>query len=145
MSFDPTTHGGPLLLRRLAALFYDALLNAALWMLAGFAILACRGGAPVPTGTFWFQCLLGGITALFFVGFWTRDGQTLGMKAWRIKLVTRDGGLPNGRVATIRFFAACLSFLCLGAGFLWALADPDRLTWHDRIAGTRVLLIPKAG
>ena len=132
-----------LLLRRLAALFYDSLLNIGLWMLAGFAAVALRGGEPVPTGTLWFQCLLFGVSACFFIGFWTRGGKTLGMMAWRLRLVTADGDDLDTAVAIKRFLCACLSALCLGAGFFWALLDRDGLTWHDRIAGTRMTLVEK--
>jgi uncharacterized RDD family membrane protein YckC len=131
------------LLRRAGALLYDLLLNAALWMLTGFAVLAFRGGDAIPTGTIWFQCLLFGVTACFFVGFWVRGGQTLGMMAWRIKLVARTGGPVDLPTSVRRFLVACISFLCFGLGFLWALIDPKRLTWHDRISGTRIVLLPK--
>jgi len=139
---QPTTER-PYLLRRTAALFYDLLLVAALWMITGFATLALRDGAPVPAGSLWFRCLLFMVTAAFFIGFWKRDGQTAGMKAWRIRVVTPDGGGLTWVAATRRFLAACLSTACIGLGFLWALVDADHLTWHDRLAGTRVRLLPK--
>jgi len=128
------------LMRRVAALFYDLLLNAALWMIAGFIALAFRRGAPVPAGTLWFQCLLFALSAGFFIVFWKRNGQTAGMKAWRIRIVTDVGDRLTWKAATVRFLVGCLSTACAGIGFLWALVDPDHLTWHDRAAGTRVQL-----
>jgi uncharacterized RDD family membrane protein YckC len=131
--------------RRIAALFYDLLLNAALWMITGFIVLACRDGAPVPAGTLWFRCLLFAVSAGFFIGFWKRDGQTAGMKAWRIRIVGRDGDGLTWKAAVVRFLVGCLSIACAGVGFLWALVDADRLTWHDRAAGTRIQLAIPTG
>jgi len=128
------------LMRRGAALFYDLLLNAALWMITGFIALAFRRGTPVPAGTLWFQCLLFALSAVFFIGFWKRDGQTAGMKAWRIRIVTDTGDRLTWKAATVRFLVGCLSTACAGVGFLWALVDPNHLTWHDRAAGTHVEL-----
>lgn len=129
------------LTRRIAALFYDLLLNAALWMITGFIVLAFRSGIPVPAGTLWFRCLLFGVSAAFFVGFWKRDGQTAGMKAWRIRIVSRYGDRLTWKAAIVRFLVGCLSTACAGLGFLWAIVDADGLTWHDRAAGTRVQLV----
>ncbi len=143
MNADTIEPDSPYLLRRAGALLYDLLLNAALWMLTGFAVLAFRRGEAIPTGTLWFQCLLFGVTAFFFIGFWLRGGQTLGMRAWRIKLVTRNDGPIDLSTSVRRFLAGCVSLICFGFGFLWALVDRERLTWHDRISGTRIILVPR--
>ena len=45
--------------------------------------------------------------------------------------------------AIVRLGAAILSWLPLGLGFIWVLFDSDRLTWHDRLSGTRLVLLPK--
>ena len=45
--------------------------------------------------------------------------------------------------ATLRFFAAILSWLPLGLGFFWQLWDADRLTWHDRLSRTRIVHYPR--
>jgi uncharacterized RDD family membrane protein YckC len=46
-------------------------------------------------------------------------------------------------VALLRFAAALVSLATVGLGFLWILVDPEKLAWHDRIAGTRVVVLPK--
>jgi uncharacterized RDD family membrane protein YckC len=45
--------------------------------------------------------------------------------------------------ASWRFLAAALSLGCLGLGFLWIMHDRERRAWHDRLSGTRLLLLPK--
>ena len=127
--------------RRLAALLYDSLVLTALWMAATALLLAFTGGEAVTGGAWLYRLYLLVIAGVFFCWFWTHGGQTLGMRAWRAKLETRDGGPVSWRQAGLRFVGVLLSIGCGGLGYLWALADKDRLTWHDRISATRVVLI----
>jgi len=131
------------LLRRIAAAVYDGLLVVALQMLATLLLVAARGGAPIRPGDPVLQAILIMTAGTFFVGFWTRGGQTLGMSAWRLRVEMQDGNpLPAG-VAILRLVTASLSLACFGLGFLWQLVDRQSLTWHDRLAGTRVIMLPK--
>ena len=132
------------LLRRLAAMIYDALLILALLFLATMPFIAVRGGEPVETNeNVLYQAILAIVIFAFFVGFWTRSGRTLGMQSWGLQLQTLDGQKPGAADATIRFFAAFLSWAPAGLGFLWQLWDKDGLTWHDRISKTRIVYYPK--
>jgi uncharacterized RDD family membrane protein YckC len=83
------------------------------------------------------------IAFAFFGWFWVHGGQTLGMRAWRLRLVSADGGPVSWKQAAIRFAAALLSWSCLGLGFFWALIDREKRAWHDRLSGTRLILLPK--
>jgi uncharacterized RDD family membrane protein YckC len=132
------------LIRRAAAMLYDGLLILALLFLATLPFIAVRGGEPVePTGNLGYRIVLGLVIYGFFVGFWTRSGRTLGMQSWRLQLETSAGGHPAFTTATLRFFAAIVSWLPCGLGFLWQLWDKDKLTWHDRISKTRIVYHPK--
>jgi len=132
------------LFRRFAAILYDVLLIIALWFLATVPFIAVRGGEPVETGeNLFYRLVLFGIVFAFFVGFWSRSGRTLGMQSWGLQLQTPDGRLPTAGMASLRFFAALLSWLPLGLGYLWQLWDEDALTWHDRISKTRLVHYPK--
>jgi uncharacterized RDD family membrane protein YckC len=126
------------LLRRLAALAYDCVLLLGLIAAYGFVIVYLRGGDPVAPSTPWFSAGLVTLAGLFFCWFWTHGGQTLGMLAWRIRLVTTNGGAIGWRRAVARYCAAWLSLLPAGLGFFWALWDPERATWHDRLTDTRM-------
>ena len=131
-------HAG--LARRLGAIVYDSLLVLALLFLATLPFVAARGGEPVePRGNFAYQLTLLLVIFAFFTGFWTRSGRTLGMQSWSLRLETPDGRTPSIGRATLRFFAAILSWLALGLGFLWQLWDKERLAWHDRLSGTRLM------
>ena len=128
--------------RRLAALVYDTLLLAAIWMMLTLGLVLARGES-IPAGTLPHQFLLAASAAAFFIGFWTRGGQTLGMRAWRLRVERQSGEPVDLPTAALRFAVGVVSAATLGAGLLWMWIDRDRLTWHDRVAGTRVVVLPK--
>ena len=129
--------------RRFGAIFYDSMLVLALMMLATLPFVAVRGGEPVDPGDLAYQLTLLVTAYLFFVGFWSAYGRTLGMQAWRLKIETPAGDKPGFAAASLRFFAAIISWLPLCLGFWWALWDKDGLTWHDRWSATRLRYFPK--
>jgi uncharacterized RDD family membrane protein YckC len=134
------------LLRRLAAILYDLLLVAAVLFLVTIPFIAVRGGEPVEIGdNLSYRIALVIVIYTFYVGFWTRSGRTLGMQSWGLQLETMDGRRPTLANASVRFVAAIVSLLPFGLGFLWQVVDRDRLTWHDRISGTRLVHYPKPG
>lgn len=131
------------LLRRLGAMLYDGLLLVAIFMLAGLLALTVTGGEAVPSGSFWFQAYLLLIAMLFLCGFWINGGQTLGLRSWRLRVESADGGPVDARQALLRFAAAFLALAPAGLGLFWLVIDPERRAWHDRLSGTRVVLLPK--
>jgi uncharacterized RDD family membrane protein YckC len=134
----------PGLLRRLGAMAYDILLLLAVLMMLSYPYVWLTGGVkPSLFVKTLYQLYLFSICFLFYGGFWVRGGQTLGMRSWRIKLVRQDGGPITWTMALKRFASALLSLLCLGLGFLWVLYDRDKLAWHDRLSGTRLVRLPK--
>lgn len=125
--------------RRLAAMLYESLLLSALAMVAGFAYIPVFGGIQGPFQKAVFQLYLLGVMLLYFVVFWKRGGQTLAMKTWRIRLVRADGGPLSTAQCVARFGLATFGLLCAGAGFLWAIVDPERQFLHDRLCRTRLV------
>lgn len=115
---------------------YDTLLVAALWLFTLFPMVAISNDAVYGAAvrSVLFLELYG-----FFVFFWVRRGQTLGMLAWRLEIHTCDHTPLTLSQATMRFLAAMLSFACLGLGYLWILVDPQRRSWSDMMSATRVL------
>jgi uncharacterized RDD family membrane protein YckC len=131
----------PGLIRRLAAILYDGLLLTALLFVAT-ALITLPLGNPTGLMMFVFQFFIFEIIPLiFFTGFWARGGQTLGMRAWRLKLERLDGGDIGWSDAFKRHLAALFSILVFGLGFIWILVDPQKLAWHDRLSKTRLILI----
>lgn len=84
-----------------------------------------------------------GMVSAFYLFFWWRRGQTLGMVSWRIRVTNPAGGPISLAQAITRFIAVFVSMAPLGLGFWWALLEPDGRTWHDRISGTILVHEPK--
>ncbi len=130
-------------MRRLAAAVYDALLLGGVLMLTSLFFVMARDGEAIPPGSLAYQLALLLILTLFFVGFWTRGGQTLGMQAWRLRVQTPAGDLLGWPQALLRFAAAWVAWLPFGLGLLWLIFDREHLAWHDRLSNSRVVLLPK--
>ena len=80
---------------------------------------------------------------VFYVYFWHFKGQTLGMQVWKIRTINDSGQILTLEECMVRYFFATFSLMFLGLGFVWILFDSERLTWHDRASGTRVLYLGK--
>jgi uncharacterized RDD family membrane protein YckC len=127
---------------RLIAGVYDLLPLLGLWFAAGVLALVITGGTLDPhrlAHKLLVQALLLVLTATYFVISWTRGGQTIGMRAWRLRVVRVDGTQLGVWRALLRFLVALFSLGVLGLGFWWALFEPQRRTWHDIAAGTQML------
>jgi uncharacterized RDD family membrane protein YckC len=73
----------------------------------------------------------------------SRGGHTPGQFLCAISVVRADTKGPTGLIrAAGRTLLWPFSFASLGMGFLTALRDPLRRTWHDRLTGTLMLLGP---
>ena len=126
----------PGLLRRLAALVYDALLLFSLLFAATVPALILSGGQAISPNHPAFTAYLLAVSYTYFGWCWTRSGQTLGMRAWKMRVRTRDGGRLGWRRSLGRFAAALVSIGAAGAGLLWVVFDRDRMSLHDRLSGT---------
>lgn len=128
---------------RIAAMIYESLLVTAVLFVASFIIIPVVGEMQTAWQRHLFQLYIVGVLFAYFSAFWLRSGQTLAMKTWRIRLVDRNGGRITFRQALLRFFLALFGLMLGGIGFWWALVDRDRQFLHDRIAGTRLVRVPR--
>ena len=132
------------LIRRLVAMFYDALLLLSVLLLAtAVALLLTRGSLDYHNP--FFRSYLFLIWFVFYAWFWTHGGQTLGMQAWKLRLQRSDGGPVSLWQALLRFLAAFPSLLLFGLGMLWMLVDRERMTMHDRFSESVIVRLPKEG
>lgn len=132
---------------RLLAFIYDVLPVVALWFVLSVLVLMLRGGQPILpwTAAFWLQNLaLWAIAGLYAVESWSRGGETLGMRPWRLRVVDEQGRLADRARLWRRFAWATLSWLPAGGGFLWSLVDRERRCLHDLASGTRLVRLPRA-
>jgi uncharacterized RDD family membrane protein YckC len=114
-------------------MLYEALLVFAIAFFAAWVFFFASGGRDATRG--WLrtelQVFILVVLAAYFLWCWLRGGQTLAMRAWRIRLVN-----VTPRKAIVRF---ALAAVLLPLSILWALVDRDRQFLHDRLAGTRLV------
>ena len=134
--------------RRFAALIYDGFLLIAVLMPYTWVVVLIHGGAVTEASgrLSWWAYRAGAlaIMAAYYVLNWTRSGQTLGMRAWRLRTLTDSGKrLPVGQ-AVVRFCWGLAAWLPFGLGVLWLYADPEHLALHDRLSRTRVVVLSRS-
>ena len=123
--------------RRLAAAGYDLLALIALWLVVG-AVWVALNGSAIAAGDPIFRAVLL-LAAFGYYGYCWRGGQTLGMRAWRIRVTSAAGMRLTWPLAAQRFAVALIGLACLGAGLWWALLDARGRMWHDLATGTEVV------
>lgn len=140
--------------RRLAAGTYDLLplvallmAAAAVWIAVAQALQPAARGALESYGRWavgnWpFRAWLLAVAGAYYAGSWAMAGQTIGMRAWRLRVVGADGRAPSARAALLRFGVALAGLLACGIGLWWAWLDPRRRMLHDLAAGTEVRRLP---
>jgi uncharacterized RDD family membrane protein YckC len=152
----------PTLARRLACFVYEGVLLFGVVMISGLAWSIATDQRHALVGARGLQLFMFCVLGLYFVWFWTRNGQTLAMQTWHVRLLTRDGQPVTRLRALARYLLSWLWFVpallaaqlsglkggwptfgALLAGVLaWAALSrlhPDRQYWHDAACGTRLV------
>lgn len=152
----------PRLSRRLGAFVYEGLLLFGVIMAAGLVYALLTNQRHALQGSLGLRIYLFVVLGIYFVWFWTRQGQTLAMRTWRIQLVTASGEKPGTVRAICRYGLAWLWFLpalmslwiwgvkgawptfaAVSAGVLAYAAlvflNPQRQFLHDVVCGTRLV------
>ncbi|MCK5872013.1 MAG: RDD family protein [Methylococcales bacterium] len=127
--------------RRVGAIFYDTLLLLAVLFLAAACLLLVNNGEAVTSKILIIPYYLT-VSFVFFGWFWTHNGQTAGLKTWKLRLKTMNGEPLTWKHALIRFLGALLSWSTLGIGFLWVLFDQNNYSLHDHLSKTYLIFEP---
>ena len=73
----------------------------------------------------------------FFVYFWAKTGQTLGMRAWRLRVQNTDGSVISKKTGFLRLLPTLL-----GLGNITVLFDrKNKLSLQDRLTNTEVVVL----
>jgi len=126
------------ILRRIGAFGYDLLLLLAILFATTVLLLPFTEGEAIESGNILYSIYLFIIAFLFFGWFWTHGGQTLGMRAWGIRLEQLNGHDISWPQALHRFILMCMT---LGLGLLWCFTNKERRAFHDRLTGTHIILL----
>ena len=125
---------------RLLSLAYEGVLLFGILFVASYLFLGLARDAQSGLPRLLLQVYVLAVCGAYFVFCWTRSGQTLPMKTWRIRLVTEQGKpLAIGRA--FRRYLLAVPGVLSGIGVLWALVDRDGQFLHDRLAKTRIVRV----
>jgi uncharacterized RDD family membrane protein YckC len=155
----------PSVRRRLISMAYELLLAFAALFLPFLVFEMAVGASHAAAAEHGRQALAFLVLGAYFIHQWSRNGQTLAMQTWRLRVTLPDGAPVPPKRAALRYLLAWMWVLpallaswafglehwhALGAiaiGIvLWSLTaflDRDRQFLHDRIAGTRLVQLPK--
>jgi uncharacterized RDD family membrane protein YckC len=124
----------------LGIIFYDALLLLAVLFFATLLILPFNSGIAFSGEQFLYPIYLFSVSFLFYGWFWTHGGQTLGLKAWKARVVSSQYQPITWQQALYRYLSAIISWGCLGLGFWWVLIDRQQHSWHDLVSKTELFM-----
>jgi uncharacterized RDD family membrane protein YckC len=164
MSNNPATTI-PSIKRRLISMVYESLLGLAVLFLPLLIVEFAVHASLAEWAWHARQAVLFFVLGFYFIHQWSRDGQTLAMKTWRMRLVSANGqGRVTPRAAAVRYLLSWMwiapaGLLCMALGLerwqklelilagilLWSLTaflDKDRQFLHDKLAGTRLIQLP---
>ncbi|MYD44514.1 MAG: RDD family protein [Gammaproteobacteria bacterium] len=123
---------------RVFAMIYDTLVMLGIWILTVVVLVSIAGDAVVGA---WVQSLLFVELFAFFCYFWLKRGQTVGMMAWRLRLVSDE--TVTLKTVLLRFIGALLGGACVFVGYVWILFDRNQRSWSDIMSHTYVVREPK--
>jgi len=123
----------------MGAIFYDSFLLCGILFVATAITLPLNNGQAFTADQVYFSSYLLAVSFLFFAWFWTHGGQTLGMRAWNIKVTSHSGKTISWLQSLVRFIAAILSWATFGLGYFWILFDSNRNSWHDLASQTLLI------
>jgi uncharacterized RDD family membrane protein YckC len=120
---------------RIAAAFLDVIIVGILITLVVHLVPPLRSVRPPQ--------IISLVALAYFAGMWAWKGTTIGGTVLNLKVVRFDGKPVTFGVAVVRGLVSVLSFIVLFLGFFWMIWDVEKQTWHDKIAGTVVVRVPR--
>jgi uncharacterized RDD family membrane protein YckC len=81
--------------------------------------------------------------AIYGAVMWKHKGTTIGGIVCGLKVVRLDNREIDWATAVVRALSCFLSLVVAGLGFIWVAFDDEKQSWHDKIAGTTVVVVPK--
>ena len=127
-----------MMFRRSAAFLYDCLLLVALFFIITAIAIAFNHGDAIQNFAYYLFLFI--VAFLFFDWFWRHGGQTLGMRAWRIKVESLDHQTITLKQSVSRYLTG---FLLFGITLLYMPFSAQRIALHDTLSKTRIVILYK--
>lgn len=120
-------------------MLYDGVILFGMLIVASAIALPIGNVEKVAFKDFWFTLWLLLVCFAYLGGCWRYGGMTVGMRAWKVRLISEDGSSVSWPRCLLRFLTAMISAAVFGLGFWWALFDKKKRGWHDLSARTVLL------
>ncbi len=130
------------LTRRLLAMLYDGVILLGLLILGSALALPFGSVDKLALRDFWFTLWLLIVCFAYLGSCWRYGGMTVGMRAWKIKLVGDETQTISWPRCLLRFLVGLFSLAIFGLGIFWALVDKKNRGWHDLVARTLLIKSP---
>jgi len=124
--------------KHFAAFIYDLFPIIGLFLVTSMIVLFARNGVEVERYSVWFSAILILEVFFYFTYSWKIGGQTLGMRAWRLKIIPNQKSqlqLTWSQVS-IRFVIGVLSTCFVGLGLFWKKFSPSKKSWMDLVSNS---------
>jgi uncharacterized RDD family membrane protein YckC len=128
--------------RYLGAIFYDLILVIAVFFVATAILLPFNQGEAIHS-SFLFPLYLLSVSFVFYGWFWTHGGQTLGLRAWKLRLVNHKQNDISWKQALIRYLTAGASWLVFGLGIIWRVWQKNGKTWQDLSSKSSIIFVDR--
>lgn len=122
------------------AMIYDTVVLIGIWVFTVVVLVTATGDSIRPALV---QTILFIETYVFFAFFWLKRGQTIGMLAWRLRVINDDQSGLTGRQVNFRFVGALIGLSCVFLGYFWIWIDSERRSWSDLFSKSRVIREPR--
>lgn len=120
-------------------MLYDGIILFGLLVIASALALPFGDTSKIAFQHFWFTVWLTLVCFAYLGGCWHYAGMTVGMRAWRVRLVSDKEKSISWSRCLLRFVTGIISLGLFGTGVLWAVIDKKKRCWHD-LAGHTLLL-----
>jgi len=120
------------------AFLYDLLLLLAVWFVTAIPFVLWQGESLQnnPNSMVGFQVYMLAITYVYVTYFWTLNGQTPGLRVWKLKIHWLDGYLLTRHNANIRFLLGIFMF---SFGWIYLFFPGSTQTLQDKLSGTEIV------
>ncbi len=126
-------------MRRLLVILYDTVILFGLLMLGSALALPIGEPQKIAFQDPWFTLWLWLVCFAYLGGCWHYGGMTVGMRAWKVRLISAEAGKISWPRCLLRCLVGTLSLAALGLGIAWSLFDRKNRSWHDLAAHTLLI------
>jgi len=135
------TTKSPSLFKYITVIIYDLFLLFGLLLFITVIISFLNNGNPPSADNIIYKLFLLTSIIFFYHYSWRKSGQTLGMKAWKVKLVTLNNKPITLGQSILRMTLGLANIVTIGLGYFWKYTNKSKLTLMDVLSKTKLITL----